>query len=185
MTTADLEYQPFPNETGRNWRQEHLEIPLMLLALELSRGARVLEVGCGRGVALPPLARQLAPAHLVGVDIDPALIAEARVYLRNAQLTTRAELVSADVRRLPFSAGSFELVIDFGTCFHIARRDEALREIARVLAPAGVLVTETRLSQLLSHPVRSRGRWLPWAVVPELAPRRRALLWESYRRCGP
>ncbi|MGH7528501.1 MAG: class I SAM-dependent methyltransferase, partial [Gemmatimonadales bacterium] len=62
------EYRPFPNEGGRNWRQEHIEIPLMLRALRLPRGARLLEVGCGRGVALPALARHLAPARLVGLD---------------------------------------------------------------------------------------------------------------------
>jgi hypothetical protein len=60
------EYQPFPNEGARNWRQEHVEIPLMVAALSLPRGARVLEVGCGRGIALPVLDRYLTPTRLVG-----------------------------------------------------------------------------------------------------------------------
>jgi protein-L-isoaspartate O-methyltransferase len=69
-----IEYQPFPNEGPRNWRQEHVEIPLMLRALGLPRRVRVLEVGCGRGVALPVLAQHLEPARLVGVDVDRSLL---------------------------------------------------------------------------------------------------------------
>ncbi|MGH7527941.1 MAG: class I SAM-dependent methyltransferase [Gemmatimonadales bacterium] len=176
------EYRPFPNEGGRNWRQEHIEIPLMLRALHLPRGARMLEVGCGRGVALPPLARHLAPARLVGLDVDGSLLAEAGQRLR--ETATRAELVVGDVRRLPFPDCDFDVVIDFGTCFHVARPDDALREIARVLAAGGIFATETRLGQLLSHPLRARGRFLPWESVSAFERRSRAGLWQSCRRCS-
>lgn len=152
----------------------------MLIALGLPRGARVLEVGCGRGVALPPLARFLAPARLVGLDLDVALLPEAKERLRRT--ATRADLVAGKVCGLPFRHGTFEVVIDFGTCFHIACPQYALREIARVLSPGGIFVTETKLSQLLSHPVRARGRSLPWAAAPELIPLRRAVLWQSRQR---
>lgn len=178
--TAEPEYRPFPNEKGRNWRQEYLEIPVMLKALDVPRGARLLEVGCGRGIALPQLARRLAPARLVGLDIDPALLQEARQRLRDTAI--EADLVTADVRDLPFANAGFDVVIDFGTCFHLARPDAALREIVRVLAPGGIFITETKLSQILSHPIRTRGRRLPWSAVSGLAPLRRAVLWQSHRR---
>jgi ubiquinone/menaquinone biosynthesis C-methylase UbiE len=180
-TIDESEYQPFPNESGRNWRQEQLEIPLMLAALRLPRGARMLEVGCGRGIALPVFDRLLAPARLVGLDIDPMLLTEAEQRL--TETGTPAELVPGDVRNLPFPDGSFDVVIDFGTCFHVGRPGDALREIARVLAPGGIFATETKLSQLLAHPVRSKQRRLPWAATTELVPLRRALLWQSRRRC--
>lgn len=174
------EYAGFPNETGRNWRQEHVEIPVMLAVLDLPRHGRVLEVGCGRGIGLPPMARRLGPSRLVGLDIDPAFLAEAEQRL--AETGTEAELVHGDVRRLPFPDADFDVVIDFGTCFHIARPADALREITRVLAPGGVFATETGLSQLLSHPVRARRRSLPWADAGGLRPWRHAVLWESRRR---
>jgi ubiquinone/menaquinone biosynthesis C-methylase UbiE len=176
---TDTEYRPFPDQDGRNWRQEHVEIPLMLWSLGVPRGARVLEVGCGRGVALRPLARQLAPSRLAGLDVDAALLAVARARVERESVP--AELILGDVRDMPFPSGDFDVVIDFGTCFHIARPGDALREIARVIAPGGVFVTETKLSQLLSHPVRGRGRRLPWAEAPTLLPLRHALLWESRR----
>ena len=74
-TVDESEYQPFPNESGRNWRQERLEVPMMLAVLKLPRRARVLEVGCGRGIALPVFARLLAPARL---DISCPLLARRR-----------------------------------------------------------------------------------------------------------
>ena len=180
QTLSNPEYLPFPNEGGRNWRQAHVEIPLMLRALSLPQGARVLEIGCGRGVALAPLARHLRPSLLVGVDIDSGLLLEARSRVSGTGF--EAELIVADVRRLPFADRHFDVVIDFGTCFHVGRPHEALCEVARTLAPAGIFVTETRLSQLLSHPIRSRGRSLPWRAAAALAPRRRAGLWQSHWR---
>lgn len=177
-----MEYRPFPNEGPRNWRQEHIKIPLMLRALDLPRGGRVLQVGCGRGIALPALARHLRPVHLVGIDIDPTLLAEAGRRVQEAGIP--AEVIVADVRQLPFSDQDFDVVIDFGTCFHVARPDDALREVARTLAPRGIFATETGLNQLLSHPIRSRGRYLPWRAAPALAPRRRAGLWQSHWRCA-
>lgn len=176
----ESEYQPFPNENGRNWRQERLEIPMMLAALRLPHGARVLEVGCGRGIALPVLARLLAPARLVGLDIDPMLLTEAEQRLQ--ETGTHAELIPGDVRDMPFPDGSFDVVIDFGTCFHVGRAGNALREIARVLTPGGIFATETKLSQLLAHPGRSIRRRLPWTATAELTPLRGAVLWQSRRR---
>jgi ubiquinone/menaquinone biosynthesis C-methylase UbiE len=172
-----LDYRPFPNEGSRNWRQEHIEIPLMLRTLGLPRGGRVLEIGCGRGVALPALAQHLAPARLVGLDIDRSLIEQAVRRVRTTAI--RAELVAGDVRQLPFPDRHFDLVIDFGTCFHIARADEALREVSRILAAGGIFATETKLNQLFSHPVRSRGRVIPWSAAAALAPRSHAGLWQS------
>jgi ubiquinone/menaquinone biosynthesis C-methylase UbiE len=174
---AVSEYRPFPNEGSRNWRQEHIEIPLMLRTLRLPCHARVLEVGCGRGVALPALARHLTPSRLVGIDIDQELLKEAGQRLRDSD--TQGELVAADVRDLPFPDRQFDLVIDFGTCFHVAQADEALREVARTLAIGGIFATETKLNQLLSHPVRSAGRSLPWQAVSSLTPRNQAGLWLS------
>jgi SAM-dependent methyltransferase len=178
LTEAD--YRPFPNEEGRNTRQASLELPLMVRALGLPKGGRVLEVGCGRGVALPGLARLLRPSRLAGLDPERAFLAEARARLDLEGFD--AELVPGDVRRMPFPDAAFDLVVDFGTCYHIARPALALAEIARVLAPGGLFVHETPLSQLLSHPVRSFGRRMPWRSIGLFERHRTALLWTARRR---
>ena len=180
------EYRPFDNVETRNGLQALLEIPLMIRALRLPRGGGVLEVGCGRGVALPVLFDHLEPSELVGLDLDAALLAEAQA--RVWRTGTEATLVEGDARDLPFESGRFDLVIDFGTCYHASNtidgRRAALREVTRVLRDGGLFVHETRVAQRLAHPVRSRGRMLPWRDVPELAPDRSAVLWGARRKSG-
>jgi ubiquinone/menaquinone biosynthesis C-methylase UbiE len=178
---AEVEYRAFPNEGRRNFMQETLEVPALIRVLALPTGGRVLEVGCGRGIALPVLARKLERSHLVGIDIDAELLADAGARLIETRVV--AELRRADVRALPFPDRSFDLVIDFGTCYHIARADRALSEIARVLVPGGLFVEETPVSQLLSHPVRAFGRRLPWDRAHGLPPGRWGLLWSTRVRC--
>ncbi|MFL5617254.1 MAG: class I SAM-dependent methyltransferase [Gemmatimonadaceae bacterium] len=178
------QYVPFGNVEARNGLQAQVEIPLMIRALRLPLGARVLEIGCGRGVALPVLDDRLEPLELIGLDVDPALLAEARERVRNT--CTNATLVEGDVRELPFEAARFDLVIDFGTCYHASAtmegRRSALSEVARVLREGGLFVHETRVAQRLAHPVRSLGRVLPWGAVPSLVADRSAVLWGARRK---
>jgi len=178
------EYVAFENVETRNDLQSRLEIPLMLRLLRPPRGTRVLEVGCGRGVALPVLAASLLPTELVGVDFDPALVSVAQGRVRAGGIPAR--VIDGDVRALPLPSASFDLVIDFGTCYHVSGggtgSGAALREVLRVLSPGGLFIHETPVAQHLAHPVRSFGRVLPWWVAPELRPYRRALLWSMRRK---
>ena len=177
------EYRPFGNVETRNGLQALVEIPLMIRALRLPLGMRVLEIGCGRGVALPVLAERLAPVELTGLDLDGALLAEAHARIRRTG--TEATLIEGDVRDLPFASGRFDVVIDFGTCYHASDtmqgRAAALGEVARVLCEGGLFVHETRAAQRLAHPFRSFGRRLPWSAVPTLVRDRSAVLWATRR----
>jgi SAM-dependent methyltransferase len=173
-------YKPFPNKSGRNWRQQRLEIPLFTWLLDLPPHAQILEVGCGYGIGLPIIAERLRPARLVGIDFDAESVAAAR----SANDAVRAELLRSDVRTMPFEDGSFDVVIDFGTCYHVVRPWEALEEISRVLRVGGIFAHETPLNQLLSHPIRSGGRRLPWQAAPDLVPACNALLWAARRKAN-
>jgi SAM-dependent methyltransferase len=168
------EYVAFGNMETRNGLQERIEIPLLIRALSLPQGQRILEVGCGRGIALPVLASRLAPRALVGIDVDRELVAIAQQRLR--VLDVEATVRHADVRALPFDDASFDLVIDFGTCYHVSRAEKALAEIGRVLRHGGLFVHETPIAQCLAHPIRSFGRTLPWPGAG-FARRRSAVLW--------
>jgi ubiquinone/menaquinone biosynthesis C-methylase UbiE len=175
-----MAYQPFANQAYRNAFQTWLEIPALLHLVPVAAGCRILEVGCGAGVALPRFAQLCKPSRLVGVDIAPELVEQARD--RIARAGVRAELYTGDVRALPFGSRQFDVVVDFGTCYHIDRPATALREIARVLDVGGVFIHESPLAQLIAHPIRSAGRRLPWHASADLAGQRRAVLWASRRK---
>lgn len=171
------EYQPFPSVARRNFTQEVLEVPLVVWLLGVPHGVRVLEIGCGQGAALAAIARRRSPSRLAGIDIDARSLIRAEQNLRDRGVA--CELAVGDARRIPFRDGAFDVVIDFGTCYHIGRAVEAISEIERVLAAGGRFVFETRVSQLMSHPVRSFRRRMAWPWGTELRPDRRRLLWSS------
>jgi SAM-dependent methyltransferase len=94
---------------------------------------RVLDLGCGVGHSY----ERLGPRETVGVDLDAAALAgQAR------------ETVVADMRALPFAAGSFGSVVAVHSIEHVAEADRVLSEVRRVLEPAGVavFVTPNRLT---------------------------------------
>lgn len=173
-------YKPFRNVEAKNLVQEYFEVPTVLRALRVPTGRRMLEVGCGRGVALAPLARRCAPERLVGIDVDEQLLGLAAS--RTSDLGV--ELVHGDVRQLPFADEEFDVVLDFGTLYHIDHSEQALREISRVLVHDGLLIHETPVAQLAAHPIRAFRHAVPWAVAPELRPARKAVFWASRVKVG-
>jgi protein-L-isoaspartate O-methyltransferase len=82
------EYEPFPNVELRNSMQFAFEVPLMARMLDVPERARILEVGCGRGIALAALARLRAPERLVGVDLDPEALWDATRRTADAPVPT-------------------------------------------------------------------------------------------------
>ena len=175
-----MPYETFANQEYRNFFQTRLEIPLLVRTMRIHRGLRILEIGCGRGVALPRLTELCVPSRLAAVDIDPELVTLARERARRFGIAADVRL--ADCRALPFDDAMFDLVIDFGTCYHIDEPERALLEVSRVLAPGGAFVHESPVAQMLAHPVRSRGRRLHFASTMSLALERSALLWQKRRK---
>jgi ubiquinone/menaquinone biosynthesis C-methylase UbiE len=176
----DAAYEAFPEIPIRDALQVGIEVPLLLELLRIPTGGRILEVGCGSGAALVELSRRLRPDRLIGADVDASLLKEAAGRLQSCALD--CELLHADVHALPLPASSVDVVIDFGTCYHIPDPESALREVARVLRPGGLFVHETPMSQLIAHPIRSFGRVLPWKHVPSLRRTRTAWLWSARTR---
>lgn len=104
-------------------------------------GNRVLDVGCGDGRhAFEAVKRG---ADVVAVDADGAVLKSVRDMF--AALTAAgmaggdALTVNADALRLPFPDGSFDRVIAAEVLEHLTADESALGEIARVLAPGGLL----------------------------------------------
>ncbi|WP_058043956.1 class I SAM-dependent methyltransferase [Streptomyces roseifaciens] len=103
----------------------------------------VVDIGCGRGTTTRVLAEQLRPTSLVGVDLAPALLADARDRV-GRQREVRAEFVQADFHQLPLADGSAGAVVAAFCLYHSPQPERALAEIARVLAGDGLAVLVTK-----------------------------------------
>lgn len=100
-----------------------------------AQGRRVLDAACGEGYGSALLAP--TAATVLGLDIDPAAIAHARVRY-GAQSNLRYE--QADATRLQLPAASFDLVVSFETLEHVEAHDELLDGLSHALAEDGLLV---------------------------------------------
>ena len=114
-----------------------------LLARWLPRrdGLRILKTDLFDEALAPGLAPLLerGGARMAGVDVSPAVVEGAR--RRYPEL----DAIVADVRRLPFADGAFDVVVSISTLDHFPSPDDlraGFAELRRVLAPSGeVIVT--------------------------------------------
>lgn len=99
-------------------------------------GSAILDVPCGGGVALQGLRREQRVRY-VAADISPAMLDRTRQRARDLP---SVELVETDIERMPFEDGEFDLCVCFNGLHCLPDPAAAVREIARVLKPGGLLV---------------------------------------------
>ncbi len=106
-------------------------------------GSPVLELCCGSGRLLEPLARQ--GIEVVGVDSSPAMLTRARARLQERDLLKHVELIEADARTLQLNRRFRLACIALNSFAHFpARQDQQaiLAVIHQHLLPEGVLILD-------------------------------------------
>jgi ubiquinone/menaquinone biosynthesis C-methylase UbiE len=136
-------------------------------ALALRGDEDLLDLGTGRGLLLIGAAKRLPRGRAVGVDVWRQADQTGNTMaatLRNAALegvVDRVDVVSADMRRLPFADESFDVVTS-GLAIHNIRRassrERALNEAARVLRPGGhIALLDYRNTQQYADTLKDLG----------------------------
>jgi len=115
-------------------------------ALKLRGNERVLDVGCGHGLLLVGAAKRLPYGQAIGIDLWSQVDQGANneeATLTNARLEgveNRVEVHHGDMRHLPFTDASFDVVVANLAIHNIESpegRYQATQEIRRVLKPGG------------------------------------------------
>ena len=111
--------------------------------LDLEEGSRVLDVGCGPGTDTIRLASLTGPSGIViGIDSDPAMVAEADRRAAEAGVQSWVEHTQGDATSLPFGDGVFSACRSERLFQHLPEPlpRRALAEMVRVTESGGRLV---------------------------------------------
>jgi SAM-dependent methyltransferase len=107
---------------------------------------RVIELGCGPGVAIAALAARAVRGSVVGVDHSEVMIRQAGRRNRAAVRAGRVRLIHTPVERLPPGEGPFDAALAVNTVGMWPDPAARLRELAQLLRPGGrvALVSQPR-----------------------------------------
>jgi ubiquinone/menaquinone biosynthesis C-methylase UbiE len=143
----------------RSHRWRTIENSASYAASSFTRGARVLDVGCGPGTITVDIARRVAPGHVIGIDASAAVIEEAR---RDAAGVDNVEFFTGDVYALRIPDAFFDVVHAHQVLQHLHDPVAALREMRRVCKPDGVVAArDSDYAAFTWYPgVPELGAWL-------------------------
>lgn len=152
------EYRSMADLEGVQWWYVGMRKITGSLLSPLLQGAvgtpRILDAGCGTGWNLQDLSRF---GETYGVDLSPLAVVTTK---RRGGRVTRGNLLA-----LPYESSSFDLVTSFDVLYHawISDDAQAVRELARVLKPGGVLLVKVPALKILwgahDEAVHSRHRY--------------------------
>src|SRR5882672_10940231 len=124
------------NGYGRSLDQYFANHPL-----PVSRGAKILDAGCGTGLLTLALLRSLHfPVSITSLDLSATSINAARKAVTESPGRTRdVTFAEGNLLSLPFADNSLDLVVTSGALEYVPL-DEGMSELARVIMPGGHLL---------------------------------------------
>jgi ubiquinone/menaquinone biosynthesis C-methylase UbiE len=124
------------NGYGRSLDQYFANHPL-----PVSRGAKILDAGCGTGLLTLALLRTLRfPVSITALDLSLTSISAAKKAVADSRGRVQdVTFAEGNLLSLPFSDNSLDLVVTSGALEYVPL-NEGMAELARVIAPGGHLL---------------------------------------------
>lgn len=120
---------------------------------------KILDVGCGGGRTIEKLASIAAAGMVYGIDYAEGSIAVSHRHNRDLIKAGRVVIEKASVSQLPFPNDTFDLVTAIETQYYWPDLEGDMREILRVLKPAGRLIVIAEMYK------GGKYDWLKWPVM--------------------
>lgn len=109
-------------------------------AMNISNTARVLDIGCGTGLAARAIARRPGfSGKITGVDLSPTLLAAANRLSAEEGVAEYLDFQAGDVHKLDFADSSFDALVAHTLLSHVEDPLSVLKEAARVVKPGGTI----------------------------------------------
>lgn len=138
----------------------------IIAGANISPGARVIDVGCGRGLLTFAAADAAEdPGTVVGLDVDAGAFAAAAPLAEQA----RVLLACGDARRLPIGDGWADAVTWRSILVYMESREDALAEAHRVLRAGGNLSFSESLGREMDLALSDPGLARLWEALKEFA----------------
>ena len=132
-----------------------------LAAMDIAPTARVLDIGCGTGLAARAVARGPGFAGtIIGIDLSGYLVAAAARLAGEEGIGERLEFRTGDASHLEFSDESFDAVVAHTLLSHVDDPLSVLEEAARVVRPGGTvgIFDGDYASLTFGHPDPEKGK---------------------------
>jgi SAM-dependent methyltransferase len=136
-----------------------------LLDVDSARVRRLVDLGCGPGVATSSLAEAFGSAVVVGVDRSPVMLARAADRAARHGVSDRVELRSLDLDDDLHALGTFDLVWAALALHHADDEPAALRSFGALVRPQGLLCLIERADPMVVRLTRDLGRPGIWGRI--------------------
>jgi ubiquinone/menaquinone biosynthesis C-methylase UbiE len=119
--------------------QHPREASLLLEYVPVQPGQQILDIATGTGLVAIPAALQVGSAgHVIGVDMSPGMLHQAREKIAAAKLQN-IELIAADIEEINFSEGSFDVIFCCSAIVLLTNIPGILRKCYKYLKPGGFI----------------------------------------------